>query len=198
MIEMKEKKAIGVAILAGGLSSRMGTPKEDLLLQSADRDATFLQHICEEVKDFPYRYLSENTEKSHEIDGFVSIQDKIDRIGPLGGIYSVLLQAEVGGVLFLACDMPAFTREVVNAFLDKWDHHSVCIAVVDGKRQPLVGIYTKECIPFIERQIGSGCYKLGILLDTVNCKHVDMSEYREAFLNVNTERDYAALNSQSI
>lgn len=184
-------KEIGVAILAGGLSSRMGTSKEDLLLQSVNGNVTFLQHICEEVKGFPYKYLSENSEKSHRIKGFVSIQDKVDKIGPLGGIYSVLIEAEVEEVLFLACDMPGLTGEVVNAFLKKWDHHSVCVAVVDGKRQPLMGIYTKQCIPFIKRQIKSGNYRLCSLLDAVNCKQADMSEYREAFLNVKTEQDYS-------
>lgn len=185
----------GIAILAGGLSSRMGKAKENLPLNTGGKETTFLKHLCEEFSGFENRFISVNANQKYEVEGYETVTDEYEEIGPLGGICSVLKRSGTEAVVFVACDMPKLSKRAVEYLIEHWDGSNVCIAVVDGKRQPLAGIYTKACIPYIENMIESGTYKLGVLLEKTNGQMVDMSEFRDEFTNINTIEDYIKLSS---
>lgn len=184
------KNNIGIAILIGGRSSRMGQAKECLILEHDGKKETFLEHLCNEFHDYTYKYISENNSQDITVKGYNVVRDKYDEIGPLGGIYSVLTESETDAVLFIACDMPFISSKAAEYLIDSWDNSPACVALVNGKRQPLIGIYTKDCIPYIENQIETGNYKIGILLDNVNCRMSDMSSFEKEFVNINTVSDY--------
>ena len=73
---------IGVAVMTGGQSSRMGTDKAGLMFNARE---TFLQKICGRMSFFPERYLSVNAERSYEVQDFVPVVDEISGAGPAGG-----------------------------------------------------------------------------------------------------------------
>jgi len=185
---------IAIAILTGGLSTRMGSPKENIELVINGKKATFLQHLCANFEAFPKRYISENKNQNYDLEGYISIKDEYEEIGPLGGIYSVLKNSNAEAVLFVACDMPLFSYEVAMKLLEKYDGEDALVSMVNGIRQPLASIYTKACIPHIERQINDGNYKLGVLINSVNTKYVDMSEYNDYYINVNTKEVFELIS----
>jgi len=92
--------AIGVCILAGGLSQRMGRDKTTVRLAGR----TLLQLISKTVRDLhlPLRVIR---------------RDKIPRSGPIGGIYTGLSTSNKEAELFLACDMPFVTQQMLKRFL---------------------------------------------------------------------------------
>ena len=83
-------------ILAGGLSSRMGTDKAELKRNGI----TMLEH-CQKLLEqagIAQTLISRNNGEG--------IADIIERSGPLGGIYSVIKTLQAKAVLILPVDMP--------------------------------------------------------------------------------------------
>ena len=100
---LNEKVALGICILAGGLSKRMGRDKAAIRLGVS----TLLQRVRKMAKEFdlPVRVIR---------------RDLVPRCGPLGGIYTGLISSRASAELFLACDMPFVQpqslRKLINRF----------------------------------------------------------------------------------
>ena len=190
---INDKKSTGVAILTGGLSSRMGYPKAELEIKCEESVKTFLEKLCDEFCDFDEKYVSMNSKQKYTCDGYTAIIDEFDGIGPIGGIWSVLNNSKADAVFFLACDMPLFTKEAAEFFISKWDGSKVAISYVNGIRQPLAAIYTKDCLAQLKIQLANGQYKPGMLIDRLDGQRIDMSSFEKCFTNVNTLEDYEKL-----
>lgn len=189
-IESNTKKDIGVAILAGGRSLRMGEPKAELMLCGDGRKESFLEHMCVQFAMYKHRFISINDTQEYCYPGYEQVIDEYAGIGPLGGIVSVLKWADTPAVLFVGCDMPFFSRAAAEYLIENWDGSPICYSIVDGCRQPLAAIYTKDCIQSIEKQIMLGKYKLGLLIESMDSQAVDMSDFVDCYLNINTVEDY--------
>ena len=60
----------------------------------------------------------------------------------------------------------------------------------DGKLHPLCGIYTKNCLPVLERNLADGHLKITRFLQEVDHRAIDVpDEYQAQFTNVNTPED---------
>src|SRR5262249_9191795 len=83
-----------------GLSRRMGRDKARLRLGSR----TMVAHIrsIAEASGVPARVIR---------------KDEVKRCGPLGGIYTALRTSRADRILFLACDMPLITKEMIRWLL---------------------------------------------------------------------------------
>ena len=188
---MSEKmNDIAFSVLLGGMSSRMGSDKAKLKIKSDSGELTFLEHLARELNDFDEKYLSINSSQDYSLEGFTNITDFFQNIGPLGGIYSVLQASQKQYVLFVACDMPKLTKKAISYLINEWNREDMCISRTANGRQPLVGIYSKACIPFIKDMIDKEIYRPGMLFDSVKSKLVDMSDFEDCFANINTVDDY--------
>lgn len=183
---------IAVAVLAGGESSRMGKPKAELVRSDG---TTFLEHICDEMSDFEFKYLSVNKNQSYCHDGFETVVDEYDSIGPMGGIVSVLNRAKessVAAVLFVGCDMPFYTFNTAQEILNEYRGEDVIVPVANNKREPLASLYSTRILDLFIAHILKGEYKLtGVIL---------RSRYREfdtcspdAYFNINTPKEYETM-----
>ncbi len=136
------------AILAGGLSSRMGKDKAFLEV----RGTPFVKHladvlagVCSQVViigDGPDRFTGL---------GYPSFEDIHSNCGPLGGIHTALTRSAGENVLIAACDLPLISAEVVRYVLR--ERSSACeISIVHHGDfvQPLLGVYAKACMPALE------------------------------------------------
>ncbi|MBQ4488378.1 MAG: molybdenum cofactor guanylyltransferase [Ruminobacter sp.] len=182
---------IGVAVMTGGQSSRMGTDKAGLMFNARE---TFLQKICGRMSFFPERYLSVNAERCYEVQDFVPVVDEISGAGPAGGILSVLRRSEAEAVLFLACDMPCFTRDEAYRLISIYSGEDVLIPAVSGRWQPLASLYSKRVLPFFEESINSGEFRLRDIIRKTAYREVPVPpEYTFNYLNVNTPEEYRSL-----
>ena len=139
---------IAAAVLIGGHSTRMGCPKEDVLIPGDGR--TFLEKICDEVdavygKYISARYLSVRKGQIRFRNGWISVSDKYDDIGPMGGLVSVLKKAKDDGmdaVLLLACDMIRYDKAEITNICRAYSGEDILWARTDMKDlQPLASIY---------------------------------------------------------
>jgi molybdopterin-guanine dinucleotide biosynthesis protein A len=89
-----------ICILAGGLSSRMKRNKARLRLGGK----TLLRHVYDVANrtEWPVRIIR---------------RDLVPRCGPLGGIYTAFKTTQASRVLFLACDMPFVTFDLLQRLL---------------------------------------------------------------------------------
>src|SRR5262245_25774867 len=88
---------IEICILAGGLSTRMGKDKARLRLGKT----TMLGVV-------------RRTAKATGLRVRVIRRDLFRRCGPLGGIYSCLMTTNADSAVFLACDMPFVSGEIIE------------------------------------------------------------------------------------
>ena len=172
----------------GGKSERMGYLKENILMEDK---RTFLQHITEEMSEFNFKFLSVNSERQYHIDGWQTIVDTENEIGPMGGIYSVLkaVPKEVKAVLFIAVDMPNYDFKEAHAITQTYRGEDAFIAVAQGMRQPLASVYSPACIPVIEELIKAKNYKMTMLLNSVKSTEEYYSIRHACYRNVNSEED---------
>ena len=185
--------SVGVVLLAGGESRRMGQDKATLYLGGE----TFLSLIGREMSIFPEKLLSVR-HGGLALSGFDPIEDQFPSCGALGGICTALHSCRSNYLLVLGCDMPCYPAALARylcSFLD--DGCDVCLPVDrSGRIHPIGGIYAKKTAPALERQILSGNYRLMHALKTLDVRQIPLSGTAfpdTALANINTPQEYDAL-----
>lgn len=176
-------------ILAGGQSSRMGSPKALL----GWKDGCFLDQAIDTLWVFDRLLLSAN-EPVYRQFGCPVLEDRHRGIGPLGALYTALLDAGREWVFLLPCDMPFFRTETVLELFAQVDpdRDEACVFRANGHLFPTVGLYSRRLLPAVERQIASGNYRLRDLFRG-RAVRVIPAERPGEFINVNTPGEYQAL-----
>jgi molybdenum cofactor guanylyltransferase len=160
----------GVCILAGGRSVRMGRDKARLRVAGR----TLLGHV-------------RRTAESLGLDVRVIRKDLVPRCGPLGGIYTGLKTSGHAAELFLSCDMPFVTVDLLNRVL-----HAKCPIFLEHRCNagfPLMLSVADADI--VEREIRAGRFSLQNLARRLKARRLRVRgrEGRQ-LLNVNTPADW--------
>ena len=198
---------IGALILMGGKNSRMNGNVKGLL---KIKNSTFLEKIQETLNDFSSIYLSINDKFSKEQKqnfenmGFKIIEDIYKEIGPLGGIYSSLLNCKEEYLFITACDMPFITKNSIEVLCNKVDKNTDGVVFYDknNKLYPLGAIYSKNVLPIIEEMIEKKYYKLSYLIQKSNFVKINIEKTDiplKVLSNINTLQEYDLfINNESL
>ena len=198
---------IGALILMGGKNSRMNGNVKGLL---KIKNSTFLEKIQETLNDFSSIYLSINDKFSKEQKqnfenmGFKIIEDIYKEIGPLGGIYSSLLNCKEEYLFITACDMPFITKNSIEVLCNKVDKNTDGVVFYDknNKLYPLGAIYSKNVLPIIEEMIEKKYYKLSYLIEKSNFVKINIEKTDiplKVLSNINTLLEYDLfINNESL
>ncbi len=183
------KKNIDAYILAGGKSSRMGQDKGLMLLDNQPiviKTAQVLQSVFDKV-------VIVSNQSSYHTLGYGVISDIIQEIGPMGGLYSALHHAQNENVFITACDMPFITDDSIYYLLSHWTEGSI-IATINGRLQPLFGIYDKSIIPMIKHSMASNNFKMQDLISKIPHQTLELTTMKgfeaQQLSNLNTMEDY--------
>ncbi|MCM3744316.1 molybdenum cofactor guanylyltransferase [Sporosarcina luteola] len=147
-------KTAGI-VLAGGLSSRFGSPKAFAEWEGRhfyECSLAVLSPFCEEcivvtrpelVERFPDELL------------VITDLERFMGQGPIAGILSGMGKLQADRYVVLPCDMPFMTADVVGRLLEC--HSSGVTAVVlDGKLHPLVSVWDAEVLPDLREALENG------------------------------------------
>ncbi len=178
-------------ILAGGKSSRMGSDKGLVEFKSkpmAQYAIELLQPLCDElvISTGNVDYLQ---------FGYQTIADLVPSCGPIGGMFSVMHSLPAKRYFFLSCDVPHIPSALAKEILTHKDKAEIVVPIHSQNRcEPLFGLYSKNVLPNLVRQIEKGNYKLLDLLKECNTYYLDVPEVGNAktlylFKNVNTPGD---------
>ena len=175
-------------ILAGGKSSRYG--KNKALVQI---DGIFLiQKVLQVMQSlFSSVILITNTPETYAFLNIPMHKDKIKGLGPLGGIFTGLSVIPENAGFFVACDMPSLNCDLIRHLAGNRQNFDVVVPNLSGKFEALHALYTKNCLPEIERLIHSGAYQIFRFFPHVSVRYVDENEVRRfdpelrSFFNIN-------------
>lgn len=189
------------SVLAGGESSRYGAPKALATVGGArivDRVIAALRHVTVEIA------ISANEPHLFADLGLPIYPDEREDLGPLGGIYTMLLRArEAGrpGILAVACDMPFPSIDLLarlrrQAF-GSADPPDIVLPASTGPRgvEPLFAAYRAACLPSIEAAVADGDRRMigfheRVAVHTISLHEVEaICDPARAFFNVNTPED---------
>jgi len=183
--------SFSVAIIAGGVSRRMGRDKAFLKLGgrtlierviAAGADLSQSETILIANKPDEYRHL-----------GLKMYPDIIPGKGSLGGIYTALARAANPAALVLACDMPFIKTELLRFMIAQFDEATdIVVPRVDGYPQALHAIYRNTCLAPIRAQLDANRLKIIGFYDQMRVRYLDEADYAPfdaggiSFTNLNT------------
>lgn len=140
---------IAAAIIAGGDSLRMGSPKALLTFQGETliaRTANILSPLFTRIVVVT---ASETIEAAARLP---ALPDIFPGKGPLGGIHAALSHFN-SPVFCFACDMPYLNRDFIGYMRDIRAEFEIAVPQVNGFYEPLHAIYTPACLPHIEKEL---------------------------------------------
>jgi len=184
-------EATGV-ILAGGKSRRMGFDKAFL---PVGREAMIERIAAELVEVFPEVLISARSEDFGRRLGIEVVPDLFTGGGPLSGIHAVLKRSRYPRCRVVACDMPFINIDLARFMVGQSKGFDVTVPKHGIYLQPLFAVYSKDCIPTIEKFLELKRNKVVDFYPYVRVNYVDetllrtFTDIETAFFNVNTPAD---------
>lgn len=179
-------------ILAGGKSTRLGFDKRQLVLEGSSILTTLVSRLS---PSFEKIICVCNEQPLDESLGMALIKDEIQHQGPMGGIQAGLRSSKTEWNTVVGCDMPFVTLDFVKSLiLNASDSVDAVIPLSSKGIEPLLALYSKRCLPAIDRLLESGSRKITNLLEAVRVRYVDYSgmdngNQPSVFFNINTPLD---------
>jgi molybdopterin-guanine dinucleotide biosynthesis protein A len=186
---------IAAFILAGGKSTRMGADKAFIALDSRTLLARALDLARSVTADV---WIVGDPAKFAPFGPVV--RDVFEECGPLAGIHAALQASRANLNVILAIDVPfaslALFQYLITRAMDSADT-TVTIPRVEGRLQPLCGIYRREFANFAESALKQGSCKIDAVFAKVSMRIIEEEELRNVgfssriFRNLNTREDLA-------
>lgn len=182
-------------ILAGGKSSRMKINKALLPI----KNKTFIETIAEKLKNsFDEIIVITNDPEQYEFLPYKKHQDIIKDKGPLGGIHSGLTHAKNEYSFVTACDMPFIDGTIARNLCEMASGYDGVVPKDGEFVQPLFAVYSKTCLPYIEKCINEEQYKIITFYPYARILFPEWSgllsseKAAKMFFNINTPEDLKA------
>ena len=181
-------------VLAGGRSSRMGTPKAWLDWHGT----TLLRRTCGIVArgtGGPIVVVRAPGQALPELPRAVRVvEDAHEGRGPMQGILAGLAAVREEEIAFVAAtDMPFLHPRFVAAVCAAADDGvDAAVPHIDGFRQPLAAAYRTSLVPTVEDMIGEGLTKIGMLFERCETRWLTELPHADSVRNLNEIEDYRA------
>lgn len=178
---------LAAVILAGGMSTRMGTNKALLNYKGK----SFLQTIIDELKPLKIPiYLSGNHDWLAEYD-LPIIRDEEAEQGPVVALASCFRSINAINTLVISCDVPQLKTEDIRRLIDA---HKADIDVTmfraEEKDLPLIAIYSKSAYPHFLTAFKNGERRLFSVIDKLQSAFINVTG---PLKNINTPKDLASI-----
>src|SRR5829696_3071815 len=198
--ENRDRASLGAAVLAGGQSRRMGTDKALLPLVTGGPPmlGLVLERLSAVADD---TIIVADDQPRYATLGTRVVPDLNRHVGALGGIQAAITWSAHEHCLVVACDMPFLSLPLLRRMADEPRDYDVLVPLIPGESrqrhdglvfQTLHAIYSKRCLPFIEKRIAEGRKQVVGFFDDVRVRTLDVAEITRwdpdlwSFFNANT------------
>lgn len=194
---MTNDNQITGVVLAGGKGSRMGGEDKGLI-ELANKP--LIQYVLDAINPQVSRLVinaNRNLERYQQF-GFPVIADGMSGFqGPLAGFISALNVLETRDAVFVPCDSPLLTDQLVSRLCQAQASENADIAVAhDGERlQPICALIPVRLKESLRHYLESGERKIDRWYAMHKTAVVDFSDVYETFTNINTLKELSSLNT---
>ena len=152
------KQGVTVVILAGGQGRRMGGQDKGWVEYEGK---PMIQHILEKLTPQADEVIiiANRNQQDYRALGVSVFSDYLEGFqGPLVGIATGLKESQYDQVVFVPCDGPFISSELVKTFVEQYQRFKKPVVVAtDGKRlQPMVVMIEKQLLPKLLVAIEAG------------------------------------------
>lgn len=193
-----EPRLIGV-LLAGGRSSRMGSPKG---LLPHPCGGTYIDHSLQRLRSVCGEHMAvsladEETNETLALPLEITrLRDLRSSLGPAMGVYVSLRHAVSNGYhgcLFTPVDLPDLLADDLSNLIHAWREKPQEILLAQQahpeRLQPLVGIYPVRCLDLVQSVVESKHRSLHRFLQSIDYRTVDLPASRLRNVNTPADRD---------
>ncbi len=193
---MSARKQVSGIVLAGGMSRRLGRNKAVEPLGGVPLIERVLSRLSQITSETVVVVADDRRASELPLPEWARVAlDIYPDCGSLGGIFTGLTAAEAEWGIVVACDMPFLNVRLLRQMLGESDGFDAVVPVVDGHPEPTHAVYSKECLPFIERRLRDRDLKIARFFDEVRVNYYPQADVQRAdpelrsFFNVNTQED---------
>lgn len=192
---------LSAAVLAGGKSSRMGTDKA--LLPLVDGGPPMLGIVLERLVAVAAEVsIIGGSEERYGRFGVPVVPDLYPEHAALGGILTAITHAAHEQTLVVACDMPFLSLPLLGRMAAEPRDYDVLVPTTPGESRQqhdglvyhtLHAIYSRTCIPAIERRLRNGTLQVVRFFDDVVVRVLPREEivrwdpHMLSFFNANSQ-----------
>jgi molybdenum cofactor guanylyltransferase len=187
-------------ILCGGKDKRFGSCKATAIVGGK----RIIDRVIERLSPLSSEILVITSLEKRDIpidDRARIVIDKYPSKGPLGGIYSGLLEAKTDLAIVVGCDMPFINTHLMRKMLGIIDSYDAVIPTLGKEmREPLHAVYTRACIPAIKAHLDNDNLSIFQGLSDLKIRYLDREEFISidpqmlSFFNVNYPNDLEKAN----
>jgi molybdopterin-guanine dinucleotide biosynthesis protein A len=142
-----------------------------------------------------------NEQERYATFGARVVPDLHPQIGALGGIQAAVTWSAHEHCLVVACDMPFLSLPLLRRMVREPRNYDVLVPLIPGESrqrgdglvfQTLHAIYSKQCLPFIEKRIAAGNRQVVGFFEDVRVRTIDVADVvrwdpdLRSFFNANT------------
>ena len=196
--------SITAVVLAGGRSRRLGRDKAVEAVGGVPLVSRVISAVESVTSDLVVVVADESQGEALPLPGHArTALDLYPDSGSLGGIFTGLTAATSHWVLVVACDMPFLSRPLLSHMASVRNGVDVVAPMLDGRPEPTHALYSKTCLPYMERKLRAGRLKITGFFDSVPVNYVPQSEIEEidpdrwSFYDVNTPEDLATARARA-
>ena len=179
-------------VLAGGRSSRMGTPKAWLDWHGS----TLLRRVCGIVArgaGGPVVVVRAPGQELPSVpEGVRVVEDAREGRGPLQGILAGLQAVDADVAFVASVDLPLLHPRFVAAVCRGAEGADVAVPHVAGFRQPLAAAYRPTLAPLVEQLVDADRMKPAFLFERCVTRWLEQLPHPESVRNLNARDDYEA------
>lgn len=181
-----------ISILCGGKSSRMESEKGLVLY----KNKPFIEYVIEAVLPISSNIQVITNTNDYDYLAYKKIKDIVPDKGPLGGIYSALVSSGTEMNLILSCDIPLISTEILKELIEKHNaNFDVTVFEEENRVHPLIGMYSRNLIPFIKKAINENELKMMYFVSNVNHQIIAIDkDKKKLFKNINSIVELNELN----
>jgi molybdenum cofactor guanylyltransferase len=189
---------ISAIILSGGRATRMnGVDKGLVLLQNKP----LIQHVIERlIPQADEILINANRELTqYQAIGYTVLQDEVeDFLGPLAGFSLGLQHAQHDYVLTVPCDSPLLPVDLAQRLMTALveNNAEIAVATSEDSTHPVFCLCKKNVLPSLTAYLQQGERRVSTWQKSQQYIEVDFSDCNEAFTNLNTFEDLAALEQK--
>ncbi len=190
--ELENRFQMTGAILAGGLSRRMGFNKAFIKIDGSTIIERSVKLFREGFDDF-FIVATDILLYDHLEARVVS--DIIKCAGSLGGIYTAVFHSKEDSVFVAACDMPSLDLKSVKRTAEvPLGGYDAIVPFIGGRYHPMHAVYSRKCLKPVKAMIEEGNLRVNDLFERIRVKRLTEGHFKNLPIessveNINTRDD---------